>query len=292
MQLIFLGPPGAGKGTQAVSLSKRLNVPHISTGDILREAIARQTPLGLQSEDYLKAGELVPDVLIMTLMRDRFSQPDVSNGWILDGFPRTFRQAKALDELLSMLRQPYPKVIYFDAQSGILIDRLIKAGRQDDTVDSIRRRLEIYKEETTPLIEHYQKRLCLTTVNANRAVEEVAHELSLLGTEETGAAKFIKDEAEFNRLLAEAMPLVVDCTASWCGPCKLVAPMMDKLAAEYGDRVNIFKLDLDKNKPVASRLGIRSIPAVMFFIDGELKETLTGVNPYDTFSTTTARFLS
>lgn len=292
MRLILLGPPGAGKGTQAISLSKRLNIPHISTGDILREAITKQTSLGLQSKDYLKAGELVPDVLIMALVRERFSQPDVGNGWILDGFPRTLRQAKALDELLSILRQPYPKVIYFDAQSGILIDRLLKAGRQDDTVKSIRRRLEIYKQKTTPLIEHYQKRLCLTTVNANRAAEEVAHELSLLGTKESGVAQFIKDEAEFDSLLAEAIPLVVDCTASWCGPCKLVAPMMDKLAAEYGDRVNVFKLDLDNNKPVASRFGIKSIPAIMFFRNGELKETLTGVNPYDTFSATTARFLS
>ena len=113
MQLIFLGPPGAGKGTQAVSLSKRLNIPHISTGDILREAIAQQTSLGLQSATYLKAGELVPDVLIMSLIRERFSQPDVSKGWILDGFPRTLRQATALDDLLSILQQPYPKVVYF-----------------------------------------------------------------------------------------------------------------------------------------------------------------------------------
>ncbi|MEL7224494.1 MAG: adenylate kinase [Cyanobacteria bacterium P01_D01_bin.36] len=292
MQLILLGPPGAGKGTQAVSLSKRLNIPHISTGDILREAIAQQTSLGLQSETYLKAGDLVPDVLIMSLMRERLSQSDVKDGWILDGFPRTLRQAKALDELLSILQQPYPKVIYFDAQSGILIDRLLQSGRQDDNVTSIRRRLEVYTEETTPLIEHYQRRLCLTTINANRTAEEIANELSLLGIKETGIAKYIKDEAEFDDLLTKEVPLVVDCTASWCGPCKLVAPMMDKLAAEFGDRVNVFKLDLDRNKPVASRFGIKSIPAVMFFKGGELKETLTGVTPYDTFSTTTASFLS
>ena len=292
MQLILLGPPGAGKGTQAVSLSKRLNIPHISTGDILREAIAQQTSLGLQSETYLKAGDLVPDVLIMSLMRERLSQSDVKDGWILDGFPRTLRQAKALDELLSILQQPYPKVIYFDAQSGILIDRLLQSGRQDDNVTSIRRRLEVYTEETTPLIEHYQRRLCLTTINANRTAEEIATELSLLGIKETGIAKYIKDEAEFDDLLTKEVPLVVDCTASWCGPCKLVAPMMDKLAAEFGDRVNVFKLDLDRNKPVASRFGIKSIPAVMFFKGGELKETLTGVTPYDTFSTTTASFLS
>ena len=171
MQLIFLGPPGAGKGTQAVSLSKRLNIPHISTGDILREAIAQQTSLGLQSATYLKAGELVPDVLIMSLIRERFSQPDVSKGWILDGFPRTLRQATALDELLSILQQPYPKVGYFKAQSGILIDRLLRAGRQDDTVASNSSRQEINNEETAPINKHIKKRQCRTTVNANQAVE-------------------------------------------------------------------------------------------------------------------------
>lgn len=291
MQLILLGPPGAGKGTQAVSLSKRLHIPHISTGDILREAIAQETSLGLQSKTYLEAGELVPDVLIMALMRQRLSQPDVADGWILDGFPRTLRQAKALDELLLILRQPYPKVVFFEAQSGILIDRLLKAGRQDDTVGSIRRRLEVYKEQTTPLVEHYQKRLCLTTVNANHAAAEVENELSLLGIKETGIARFIKDETEFDALLAEALPLVVDCTASWCGPCKLVSPLMDQLAGEYGDHVNVVKLDLDTNKPIASRFGIKSIPAVMFFKGGKLQETLTGVSPYDTFSRTIAKFL-
>lgn len=291
MQLIFLGPPGVGKGTQALILSERLNVPHISTGDILREAIANQTSLGLQAEAYVKSGELVPDDLIMSLMRDRFGKADVSNGWILDGFPRTVAQATALNELLSILHMPHPKVVYFEASSGLLIDRLLKVGRQDDTVAAIRQRLKVYEEETTPLIEHYQRRLCLTTVNASRTVDEVANELSQLGIEETGAASFIKDEAEFDTLLAEDRPLIVDCTATWCGPCKLVAPLMDRLAADYQGRINVFKLDLDANKPIASRFGIKSIPAVMFFKGGELRETLAGVNPYEIFNTTAARFL-
>jgi len=290
MQLIFLGPPGVGKGTQAIALSARLNIPHISTGDILREAIDKRSSLGLQVQAHVTAGDLVPDQLMMSLIRQRFGKPDVANGWILDGFPRTVPQAKALDELLSILGQPYPKVIYFEAQSGLLIGRLLKVGRQDDTVAAIRQRLKVYEEETTPLIEHYQRRLCLTTINGNRTVAEVSNELSQLGVKETGTASFIKDEGEFERLLAEDRPLVVDCTASWCGPCKLVAPLMDRLAAEYSDRINVFKLDLDTNKPVASRLGIKSIPAVMFFKGGELKETLTGVNPYEVFNTTAARF--
>lgn len=291
MQLILLGPPGAGKGTQAIALSRRLNIPHFSTGDILREAVINQTELGLQAKPYVEAGKLVPDRLMMSLVRDRFGKADMANGWILDGFPRTVAQAKALDELLSILDMPYPKVVYFEASSGLLIDRLIKVGRQDDTVAAIRQRLKVYKNKTTPLIERYQRRLCLTTVNASRTAAEIANELSQLGIEETGTARFIENAAEFNALLAADRPLIVDCTAAWCGPCKLVAPLMDRLAADYRDRINVFKLDIDTNKLMASRFGIKSIPAVMFFQGGELKETLAGVNPYEVFNKTAARFL-
>jgi thioredoxin 1 len=107
-----------------------------------------------------------------------------------------------------------------------------------------------------------------------------------------GTATFIQDEAELNTLLTDASLLVVDCTASWCGPCKLVAPMMDQLAEGYGDRLRVFKLDLDNNKEVAKRFAIRSIPAVMFFKDGELMETLIGVKPYEEFSDAVDRHLA
>ena len=106
-----------------------------------------------------------------------------------------------------------------------------------------------------------------------------------------GTATFIQDETEFDSLLANESLLVVDCTASWCGPCKLVAPLMDQLADQYTDRVKVFKLDLDANKPVAKRFGIRSIPAVMLFKGGELVETLIGVKPYEEFSGAVERFL-
>lgn len=292
MQLILLGPPGAGKGTQAIALSQRLGIPHISTGDMLREAIAQQSELGEQAEAYVTEGDLVPDGLILSLVRDRLSKPDADKGWLLDGFPRTLAQAQALDELLLIFSQPNPKVIYFDAQSGILINRLLKMNRPDDTVDTIRQRLAVYEEKTTPLIEHYQRRLCLTTVNANHSAAEVANELSQLGMSESGgSARFVKDDADFHALLSAKAPLVVDCTASWCGPCKLVAPLMDRLAGEYGDRVNVVKLDLDANKAIASQFGVKSIPAVMFFSGGELQEMLTGVQPYDTFSAKAASFL-
>lgn len=106
-----------------------------------------------------------------------------------------------------------------------------------------------------------------------------------------GTATFIQDETEFDSLLATGALLVVDCTATWCGPCKLVAPLIDKLADEYGDRAKIFKLDIDTNKPIAKRFGLRSIPAVMFFKQGELVETLVGVKPYEEFSSAVERSL-
>jgi thioredoxin 1 len=107
-----------------------------------------------------------------------------------------------------------------------------------------------------------------------------------------GTATFIQNETEFDSLLANESLLVVDCTATWCGPCKLVAPLIDRLADEYGNRAKVFKLDLDANKPVAKRFGIKSIPAVLFFKQGELLETLVGVKPYEEFSSAVERFLS
>lgn len=308
MHLILLGPPGAGKGTQAIALAERWQIPHISTGDILRQAIEDKTDLGIQARSHLEAGELVPDSLMMSLMRKRFAKPDMAKGWILDGFPRTLSQAKALDELLAIFQQPSPKVIYFEVTTGLLINRLMKMGRSDDTVDVIRRRIDIYQQETQPLIEYYQQRLCLTTINGNLPVAEVGHALSGLGEKETsGQASFIPSETEFDSLLAEAPLLVVDFTATWCGPCKLVAPLIDKLAGEYGNAsaqtasaqgtnaqqpVNIFKLDLDNNQAVAKRYGVKGIPTVMFFKGGELQETLVGVQTYEAYSEVVSKLSS
>jgi thioredoxin 1 len=112
-----------------------------------------------------------------------------------------------------------------------------------------------------------------------------------IGDAKMGAAAFIQNETEFDTLLANESLIVVDCTASWCGPCKLVAPLMDRLAEEYSDRVKVFKLDLDANKSIANRFAIRSIPAVMFFQQGELKETLVGVKPYEEFSEAVKQYL-
>ena len=173
MQLIFLGPPGAGKGTQAMFLAERWQIPHISTGDILRDAIAGKTALGIQAQTHVEAGELVPDLLIMALMRERFGKSDMLRGWILDGFPRTLPQAHALDQLLSLFRQPYPRVVHFETSPEVLVKRMLARGRQDDSEDTIRRRLDVYQEDTAPLIDFYQRRRCLTTIDGDLPVDEV-----------------------------------------------------------------------------------------------------------------------
>jgi len=291
MQFIFLGPPGAGKGTQAIALSERWGVPHISTGDILRVAIEAQTAVGKEAQAYLEAGELVPDELVMGLVRSRLAEKDTQKGWILDGFPRTLSQAKVLDEILAEQNQPAPQVIYIKVMTGLLIDRLLKMKRKDDTVATIRRRIAVYEEATAPLVAYYQQRQCLTMVNGNVPIAEVANAVVLSTEKETGAAQYLQNEAEFDVVLAQDTLLVTDCTAAWCGPCKLVAPLMDRLAEEYGAQVNVFKLDVDANKPVAKRYQVKGIPAVMFFKGGELQETLVGVKPYATFQDVVNKYL-
>lgn len=177
MQFIFLGPPGAGKGTQASLLADRWQVPHISTGDILRAAIVDKTSLGRRAQTYVEAGELVPDTLIMALIRNRFGELDMKQGWILDGFPRTLAQAQALDELLTIVRQPHPQAIYFEVSTENLVTRMLGRGRQDDTEATIRRRLEIYQADTTPLIDFYEKRECLIKIDGNRSPDAVTQTL-------------------------------------------------------------------------------------------------------------------
>lgn len=181
IRLIFLGPPGAGKGTQAKKLSARCQVPHISTGDILRAAVAQKTDLGLKAESYMTAGELVPDDLILGLIRDRLTAEDATSGWILDGFPRNADQAAFLDELLLEIEQPYGCVANLEVPDKVIIDRLVQRGiqekRSDDTEETIAHRLEVYRQRTAPLIEFYRNHQKLVSVNGNQPVEAVTDEL-------------------------------------------------------------------------------------------------------------------
>lgn len=176
-RLIFLGPPGAGKGTQAKTLAEFLEIPHISTGDILRQAIQDKTNLGMQAQSFMDKGELVPDTLVEDMVKERLQQPDTKTGWILDGFPRKVTQAEFLAELLKSLGQGGEKVVNLDAPDETVITRLLGRGRKDDTEEVIRRRLEVYRDDTAPLINFYSDRQKLLTVNGNQSQEEVFTDL-------------------------------------------------------------------------------------------------------------------
>ncbi|MEO0430106.1 MAG: adenylate kinase [Cyanobacteria bacterium J06656_5] len=177
IRVIFLGPPGAGKGTQASFLSKDFGVPHISTGDILRSAVAAKTDLGQKAESYMNAGELVPDDLILDLIRERLNQEDAGKGWILDGFPRNVSQANFLDKLLVEIEQPCECVLNLEVPDNVLISRLLERGRKDDNEDVIRNRLEVYRRQTEPLIEFFRSRQQLVSINGNQSMDSVEADL-------------------------------------------------------------------------------------------------------------------
>jgi adenylate kinase len=181
VNLLVLGPQGAGKGTQAKRIAAEYGIPHISTGDMFRAAISAQTPLGRQVEPILAAGELVPDELTVALIRERLSEPDAANGFVLDGFPRNLAQAEALDEMLASIGKSLDAILFFDLLDDVARERLIKRaldeGRADDTPDVIDRRLEIYHAETEPIVEHYRATGKLVPLHAGRSVEEVWREI-------------------------------------------------------------------------------------------------------------------
>jgi adenylate kinase len=184
-RLIFLGAPGAGKGTQAQILAAACGIPHISTGDILRAQVKEQTELGIQAQSYMNKGELVPDSLILDMIRGRLSQDDAVNaGWILDGFPRNVAQAEFLDRLLAQIGQNYDLAIDLGVPQDRLVLRLLERAkiqnRPDDTEDVIRRRLVVYDEQTAPLLDYYQRKGVLRSVDGDRELAEVTHHLEAL----------------------------------------------------------------------------------------------------------------
>jgi adenylate kinase len=176
-RLIFLGAPGAGKGTQAKILADSQGIPHISTGDIFRAAVKNQTPLGVKAKGYMDAGDLVPDSLVIDLIRDRLQEPDATAGWILDGFPRTEPQAGFLEELLKEINQSCDRAINLDVEDEVVVKRLVErgleSGRSDDNEATIRHRLQVYRDQTAPLIAFYEARNLLVTVNGDQEMDAV-----------------------------------------------------------------------------------------------------------------------
>ena len=178
MRIVFFGPPGSGKGTQAKLLAKRLDVPAISTGDMLREAVRRETALGRRAKAIMEAGELVPDDVVIGLIRERMAAPDAAAGFLLDGFPRTIAQAEALDRLLGDAGAPLDLVVNLEVAEKALLDRLlgraVEEGRSDDRPETIRERLRVYAEKTAPLVAFYENSGLLTHVDGLGSVEDVS----------------------------------------------------------------------------------------------------------------------
>jgi adenylate kinase len=178
VRVVFLGPPGSGKGTQAKLLAERLKVPAISTGDILRAAVRDRTPLGLQAQAVMEKGELVSDELIVALIRGRIAQKDARGGFILDGFPRTLEQAHSLDALLSENGDGLAAAVNFGVPESALVERMLgratAEGRADDRPETFRERLRVYRLKTEPLIGFYSSKGLLADLDGVGTVEEVA----------------------------------------------------------------------------------------------------------------------
>ena len=171
MKLLFVGPPGAGKGTQAERVAERLGIPHISTGDMFREHVSKNTELGQKVEKIMAAGDYVPDEITIQMLSERIDRPDASDGFILDGFPRTPAQVSSLDALIG--ERGLDRVVVFEVDRDELMERMIARGRADDTKGTIRNRFNIYLEQTRPLLDIYDERDLTVRVDGTGEVEEV-----------------------------------------------------------------------------------------------------------------------
>ena len=175
--LLLLGPPGAGKGTQAVRLAAKLGVPHVSTGDLLRAAVAEGSPLGREAKSFMERGELVPDSVVIGVAVERIARPDAKGGFVLDGFPRTLAQAEALDGELARMGMQLDRCLALEVDEEQLIARLLKRaqieGRADDNEATIRNRMRVYRAQTEPLVAYYRRKGVLRGLDGSGSIEAV-----------------------------------------------------------------------------------------------------------------------
>jgi len=190
MNIILLGPPGAGKGTQAQVLVEERGLVQLSTGDMLRAAVASDSGLGQEAKAVMDAGKLMPDEIMVQIISDRISEPDCANGFILDGFPRTTAQAEALDKMLEEKGLPLDRVIEISVDDTILIDRINARvaqtpeaeRRDDDNAETLKHRLEVYHEQTAPILPYYEGRGMLKKVDGMKSIEEVSKQIGAIIT--------------------------------------------------------------------------------------------------------------
>ena len=215
MKIVLLGPPGAGKGTQAKSISNRYSIPHISTGDIFRKNISENTPLGIEAKSYMDNGQLVPDEVTINMVKDRLQQDDCKNGYLLDGFPRTVHQAEALDNFLTEREESIDTALLIEVPKEFILERMtgrrvcpscgasyhIKFNppandgkcdlcgsdvlqRKDDTEETVKERLDVYENQTQPLIDFYKNKKQLSVVDGTQAINEVFESIcKILGSD-------------------------------------------------------------------------------------------------------------
>ncbi|MGG5463060.1 adenylate kinase [Clostridium sp. B9] len=215
MKIVLLGPPGAGKGTQAKSISNRYSIPHISTGDIFRKNISENTPLGVEAKTYMDNGQLVPDEVTINMVKDRLQQDDCKNGYLLDGFPRTVHQAEALDNFLTEREESIDTALLIEVPKEFILERMtgrrvcpscgasyhIKFNppandgkcdlcgsdviqRKDDTEETVKERLDVYENQTQPLIDFYENKKQLSVVDGTQAINEVFESIcKILGSD-------------------------------------------------------------------------------------------------------------
>ena len=173
MRIVFIGPPGAGKGTQAEKIIAKYKPAHLSTGDMLRAARDAKTKIGLEAEKYMSSGRLVPDEVVIGVIADRLKQDDCKAGYLLDGFPRTIAQAEALDKMLAEAGTPLDVVLELKVPDEELFTRLSKRGRADDNPETIKERIAVYNNQTSPLLDYYGKKSLLKTIEGLGTIEEI-----------------------------------------------------------------------------------------------------------------------
>jgi adenylate kinase len=179
MRLVLLGPPGAGKGTQAKLLAEEKGLVHLSTGDILRDAVSRRTETGLEAKSFMDQGKLVPDRIVDAIVEQRLGHEDAAGGFILDGYPRNLSQGRVLETNLEKLGMPLDAAILISVPEDVLVGRILARGqgRKDDTAEVVQARLQVYREETEPLVAFYRARELLTVVDGDRSIDEVTNAL-------------------------------------------------------------------------------------------------------------------